>query len=300
MAKNNLGKGLNGLFGLTNNVVQSQTKLVDTFITRKDSQETIVNIPLNMIDPDLEQPRKIFNEDALKELAKSIKIHGVLQPIMVTKRNGRYVIISGERRWRASKLCEKTDIPCIVKDCTPEEIREISLVENLQREDLNPIESARAIKELKETYSWSDEKLAERLGKQRSTITNIIRLLNLEPEVVKLVEEGTISSGHAKVLLGIQNREKQLYFAKRIEDKHLSVRQLETAIKQDSYNKPTIKKKVLTQSEELKDFKNDMEKIFGTKVNIIGDDNKGKIEIEYFTFDDIQRIYDLVQKIKKY
>ena len=269
----------------------NQNKLDDEI---KDNK--VVELPLSLIDPDKNQPRKNFDETALNELADSIRVHGVIQPIVVTKTDDRYKIIAGERRWRASKICGNKTIPCIVKDYTPQQIREISIVENLQREDLNPIESARAIKELMEEYNWTHDQLAERLGKSRPVITNTIRLLNLEPEVIEMVESGKLSAGHARTLVAVNDRNLQIKLAKQVSEKKLTVRDLEKASKVTK--KTDTNNGMQPQSRELIEFGRNLQRIFGTKVSIIGDENRGKIQIEYYNFNDLERIFELVDKIK--
>ena len=301
MARKGLGKGLDALMAIYGK--DEEKKSIQEFILVKeakneDNANKVIEISLSMIDPDKNQPRKNFNEESLNELADSIKVHGVIQPIVVTKVDDRFKIIAGERRWRASKICGNKTIPCIIKNYTPQQIREISIVENLQREDLNPIESARAIKELMEEFNWTHEQLAERLGKSRPVITNTIRLLNLEPEVIEMVESGKLSAGHARTLVTVTDREIQLKLARQVQSRNLTVRDLENASKENkktqSVSKPT------PQSNELREFSKDLQRVFGTKVSIIGDDNRGKIQIEYFNFNDLQRIFDLVEKIKRY
>ncbi|MBQ7308403.1 MAG: ParB/RepB/Spo0J family partition protein [Clostridia bacterium] len=301
MARKGLGKGLDALMAIYGK--DEEKKSIQEFILEKeakneDNANKVIEISLSMIDPDKNQPRKNFNEESLNELADSIKVHGVIQPIVVTKVDDRFKIIAGERRWRASKICGNKTIPCIIKNYTPQQIREISIVENLQREDLNPIESARAIKELMEEFNWTHEQLAERLGKSRPVITNTIRLLNLEPEVIEMVESGKLSAGHARTLVTVTDREIQLKLARQVQSRNLTVRDLENASKENkktqSVSKPT------PQSNELREFSKDLQRVFGTKVSIIGDDNRGKIQIEYFNFNDLQRIFDLVEKIKRY
>lgn len=298
MAKKSLGKGLNALFAIYDK--DTGKKSIEDFIieneNKNDKGDKVIDIPLSMIDPDKNQPRKNFDEDSLNDLAASIKIHGVIQPIVVTPVDGRYRIIAGERRWRASKICENKTIPCIVKNYTPQQIREISIVENLQREDLNPIESARAIKELMDEYNWTHDQLAERLGKSRPAVTNALRLLSLEPEVISMVEQGKISAGHAKTLASISERDLQIKLAKQVQERNLTVRDLEKV--RQTTKKSIQPPKPINQSNELKEFTRNLQRIFGTKVNIIGDEKRGKIEIEYYNFDDIQRIYDIMEKLK--
>ena len=302
MAKKSLGKGLNAIFSIYDK--NDDEKSIDEILLENETnvENRVVNIPLTLIDPDRNQPRKNFDEKSLIELADSIKLHGVIQPITVVKTtDDRYKIIAGERRWRASKICGKHDIPCIIREYTPQQMKEIAIIENLQRENLNPIESAEALKSLMDEYNWTHEQLANRLSKSRSAITNTLRLLNLIPEVKAFVITGELSAGHAKTLAAITDSTLQLKLAKQSIEKKYSVRDLEKAMtqlkKQPEEQKPIIS--TTSQSNELKEFQRDLQRVFGTKVSIIGDDNRGKIQIEYFDFNDLERIFELVEKLKK-
>ncbi len=259
-----------------------------------DTQERVVEISLGEIDPNKDQPRKKFDEASLKELALSIQQHGVIQPIVVVKKDNRYMIIAGERRWRASKLAGKKTIPAIVRDYDAVQTAEVAIIENLQRQDLNPMEEARAMKKLMDEFGWTQEVVAERLGKSRPVISNTIRLLNLQPEVIEMIENGKLSAGHARSLVIVENRDAQIKLAKKVAERKLSVRELEKIVKKDK--KPQNPKS--NQSIELKSLVSDMERVFRTKVQAIGNDQRGRLYLDYYSRDDLERIYELVEYLK--
>ena len=265
-------------------------------INEKIEGKMIVDINIENVIPNINQPRKQFNETALKELADSIKIHGVIQPIVVNRQDdGTYMIIAGERRWRASKIARKSTIPAIIQNYTDKQIAEVSIIENLQREDLNPIEAARAIKKLMQEYDFTQETVADRIGKSRSVIANTLRLLNLYPEIIKMVENNELSAGHARCLVVVDDVNMQLKFANQAKNNKMTVRDLEKAVK--DYLNPK-QKAVKTQSIELKEMVSEMSKLLSTKVSILGNDNKGRIFIDYYTKDDLDRIYEMLELIK--
>lgn len=272
-------------------------KIIEKIVEVPTGDPTPREIPLALIDRNLSQPRKNFNEGALNELAQSIKAHGVIQPIILVKNGDRYMIVSGERRFRASKLAGLKTIPAIIKRYTEQEIAEISLIENLQREDLNPIESAFAIRELVERFNLTQEEIAEKIGKSRTAVTNTLRLLALRPEIVKMIERGELSAGHGKILVGIEDRELQLKTALMAVQSKASVRELEKYI-QNMSNLTEARKRKATyvQSLELQDFSAQLQHIFSTKATIQGTDRKGKIIIEYFSKDDLDRIYNILHR----
>lgn len=268
--------------------------------------ELVMKIAISEIDPNSDQPRKTFDENALNELADSIRVHGVIQPIIVVRMGTRYMIIAGERRWRAARLVGLKEIPAIVKEYTNKEITEISIIENLQREDLNPMEQARAIKKLMDDFGLTQEEVAARLGKSRSVIANTVRLIGLEPEVVKMIEDGKISAGHARSLVVVTDRNAQIKLANQVSDKKLTVRDLEFAVK--SAKKPagkastastTVKKDANTQSIELKQLVTDMQRVFSTKVSAMGTTQRGRLFIDYYNRDDLERIYQIIEYLKK-
>lgn len=266
----------------------------------QEIKNSVIEIAIDKISANPNQPRKIFDETALRELADSISLHGVIMPIVVNKKGDGYMIIAGERRWRASKLAGKTTVPAIIKDYNDRQVKEISLIENLQREDLNPIEAANAMKQLMEEYDITQEDLAERIGKSRSAVANTLRLLTLDPAVIELVASGSLSQGHARALITLPKNE-QISIAKRAVSKSMSVREIEQAVK-DYYNPPEEirrQKKAAMEanmSVELKDLIVRMQRVFGTKVSAIGNDKKGRIYIDYYTRDDLDRISELLDK----
>lgn len=292
MSNKGLGRGLEALFGVfdDNNSYNNITK---------EKPSGVTEIDINKIKPNPNQPRKNFDSEALDELAASIKVHGIIQPIVVNQRpDGTYQIIAGERRWRAANLCGLEKVPVIIKNYTDKQIKEISIIENLQREDLNPIEAARAIKELMEEYKLTQEVVAERIGKSRSNIANTLRLLSLYPDVVKLVECGKLSAGHARCLVVIEDQNDQIKIAQTAVARNYSVRELEKVVK--NYTNPTKKVVVKTeQSLELKELINQMQKTFATKVSAIGNDTKGRIYIDYYSRDDLDRIAELLELLNK-
>ena len=301
MAKTNRGLG-RGLSVLLQSTEEDYSKTLG--ITKEDITNGVFELELKKVYPNPNQPRKIFDEVSLNELASSIKANGVIMPIVVNKDSeGQYMIIAGERRFRASKIAGKTSIPAIVKEYDERQVKEISLIENLQREDLNPIEAATAMKQLMEDYGLTQEELSNRIGKNRSTIANTLRLLSLDSEVIKLVATGKLSSGHARALITLPN-EMQKKIANNAIKNGMSVRDVEQATK-DYFNPPEeIKrlkkaKRLEEMSSELKELINRMQQTFGTKVSLIGNDKKGRIYIDYYTTDDLDRIFDIVELVEQ-
>ena len=309
--KNGLGKGLDSL--ITNKVNTTKTTATTKPATKKDEkvvEGVLVNI--NKVEPNREQPRKNFDEDALLELAESIKQFGVLQPLLVQQKDDYYEIIAGERRWRAAKLANLKEVPVIIKKLTEQEVVEISLIENIQRENLNPIEEAIAYKRLLQAYkrlltefNLKQDEVAERVSKSRTAVTNSMRLLKLNEKVQQMVIDDMISTGHARALLGIDDLEKQYTIAQQIFDEKLSVRETEKLVKkiqQEKNQKDTEKNKKIDPKLEAicHDLEEKMKGILGTKVAINQKDNKkGKIEIEYYSMDELDRIMDLFRTIEK-
>ena len=256
------------------------------------------------VEPNREQPRKKFDEDALLELSESIKQFGVLQPLLVQERDDYYEIIAGERRWRAAKLAGIKEVPVIIKKLTEQEIMEISLIENIQREDLNPIEEAQAYKRLLTEFNLKQDEVAERVSKSRTAVTNAMRLLKLNDKVQQMVIDEMLTTGHARALLGIEDQEKQYVVAQRIFDEKLSVRDTEKLVKNLQNEKAdvtTSTKKIDPQLEAVyRDLEEQMKSILGTKVFINPkDDKKGKLEIEYYSQDELDRIIDLLRTVQK-
>lgn len=289
--KMGLGRGLDSLLKVYDSETpeeKNEERSVTNYEMRRGDVE---KIDINKVYPNPNQPRKTFDKESLNELAESIRIHGLIQPIIVNKTDDGYMIIAGERRFRACKLCGLTEIDAIVKNYSNKQIAEISIIENLQREDLNPVEVAKGIRKLMDEYGLTQEKVAERIGKPRSAIANSVRILSLYPEVLELVEKGKVSFGHAKILVAVEDYATQLLLAKKIAKDKITVRDLEHEVnsilggkKKKPANKPI--------SEDLQEFIADMQRKLGTKVSLIGNDKKGRIYIDYYSQDDLDRIYD--------
>ena len=313
--KKGLGRGLDALFSIyqeeetqvqpkreIKQEVQPELKTETVAVTPAmvSNKDGVVELNLKQVDPNKNQPRKTFEPNALKELAESIKQHGVIQPIIVNdENNGRYTIIAGERRFRASLVAGKTTIPAIIRQYTPKQIKEVALIENLQREDLNPIEAAKAIKELMEEYNFTQETVADRIGKSRPLVANTLRLLTLTPEVVTMIEKGQISAGHGKCLVTVADPNQQADIAKTVVENKLTVRDLENYIKNYKGPQEKVKKEKPVQSIELKELGHRLARLFKTKVKIVGDDRKGKITIDYFNQDDLDRICTFLNSFER-
>lgn len=300
--RNGLGKGLDSLIPAK---TDKNTNIADQKIQKTSAEESVnvkggeTFLKINQVEPNRDQPRKEFDEDALLELADSIKQFGVLQPLIVQKKNEYYEIIAGERRWRAAKLAGLKEVPVIVKDYTKQEIVEISLIENIQRENLNPIEEAMAYKRLLEEFDLKQDEVAERVSKSRTAVTNSMRLLKLSKKVQQMIIDDMISTGHARALLAIDDEELQYTIANRIFDEKLSVRDTEKLVKSlKAPKKETIKEKT-EHTFVYDDLVEKMKNVMGTKVNINSKSNgKGKIEIEYYSEEELERIYDLIMSIR--
>ena len=307
--KSGLGRGLDALF--PEKTVQSKPKTVKTVKeekkvavdTKKSSQQETSNgermMKISMIEPNREQPRKKFDEDALQELSESIKQYGILQPLLVSDKKDYYEIIAGERRWRAAKMAGLKEVPVVVKEFSTQEIVEISLIENIQREDLNPVEEAMAYKRLIDEFHLKQDEIAERVSKSRTAVTNSMRLLKLDSRVQQMMVDEMISAGHARAILAISDPEQQYNAAMKVFDEKLSVRETEKLVK--SILTPTKKKPVVSNPTEdaiYESLEEKMKGITGTRVFIHRKkNNKGKIEIEYYSRDDLDRIIDLFESI---
>ena len=277
-----LGKGLDALFGPT----PEEEKLKD--------DDVLKNLKITEVEPNREQPRKNFNQEALEELAESIKEYGLIQPIVVTKKDGYYSIIAGERRWRASKIAGLTEIPAIIREDDERKNNEIALIENMQREDLNPYEKALGIKNLMKTYGFTQEEIAKKLGKSRSAIANTVRTLNLEPRVLEMAKEGKLTEGHCRALLSITDPEKQYLTAINMLERGATVREVEQTGKE--INKKQVSKEQLKRNAILyRDIENTFQGFFGTKVKLNPGKKRGKIIIEYASNDDLERILNLMK-----
>lgn len=291
--KKGLGRGLGSLLGILDDDPK-EVKKDETGRIKEIDGERVSDIDIKLIDVNPNQPRKNFEPTALKELSDSIKLHGVIQPIIVNKTGDRYIIVAGERRFRASKLAGLKAVPAIVKNYTEQQVKEVSLLENIQREDLNPVEVANAMRELLEIYGWTQDVLADRLGKSRPAIANTLRLLTLQPEVLALIESGKLSAGHARSLVVVSDPETQVKLAKLAVNKKVTVRDLEKAVKQLSNPQP--KKVKVEPSAELKDLIDLMQHKFATKVSFMGNDKKGRIYIDYYSNDDLERILEFLNR----
>ena len=288
MAKG-LGKGLDVLFG-------SDLSAENEVSTAKNTNL----IKITDIDPNKNQPRKLFYEDSLSELAESIKVHGILQPLALRRKAGeRYEIIAGERRFRAAKRAGLTEVPAVIIEATDREVSELALIENLQREDLNPVEEAEGFRALIEEFSLTQEQAAERLGKSRSSLTNAMRLLALAPEALSLLREGRIERGHAKVILGLSDKNKQAEAANIVAEKGLNVRQTEELVRR-------MNRSLLTPPEEtdvievdyVASLERDLTKSLGRRVKLSHGKKKGTLSLEYYGNDDLDRLIKILSKIK--
>ena len=277
--KTGLGKGLDALF--MNTPIEEEVK----------DGEKILNIPINEVEPNRNQPRKKFDEEALEELSESIKRYGLIQPIIVTKKDGYYEIIAGERRWRASKKAGLKEIQAIVREDDERKNKEISLIENIQREDLNAVEKAMGMKVLMEEYSLTQEQISKILGKSRSSIANTVRILNLDKRVLELAKEGKLTEGHCRALLAIEDGDKQLEMALRIIERGDNVREAE---QKAGVNKK-LKKKDQKYEAIFRDIEDSFQSFFGTKVSLKAGQKKGKIIIEYKSNEDLERLLELIK-----
>lgn len=288
MAQQRLGKGLEALLPTADYSMED---------TSSGSMDAVVQIHINDIDPNEAQARKDFDEEKLRELSKTIATHGIVQPILLKPQGRRYLIIAGERRWRAARMAGLTHVPAIVKDIDIREHMEVSLIENLQRADLNPIEESEALHYLMEEYDLTQDVLANRIGKSRSAVANSLRLLNLPQPVIKMLREGKLTAGHARCLVALDDPDLQIRIAQDIADSGLSVRDVENLLKESPQKKqappPVLKPPA---DVEFVRFEKALCERFGTKVEVRGDHSKGKITIQYFNADDLERIYKLLNE----
>lgn len=296
MAKRGLGKGIGALFG--NDIEETDIVAQDIHQINKNDKEKVTSLKLAQIEPNKEQPRKNFDEEKLQQLADSIKQHGVIQPIIVKDlNNGYYQIVAGERRWRASRIAGITEIPAIIRTYDELATMQIALIENLQREDLNPIEEALSYKALLDDFALTQEKVSEQVGKSRSAIANTIRLLSLPKQVQKLLEEGAISGGHARAILSVTSEEGKLQLAEKIIENELNVRQAEQlakALNAQKQEKEPAQPQTSAFDLQLQGIQKQMSDLLGTKVKILNGAKKGKIEIEYYSANDLERVLKLL------
>ena len=303
--KGGLGKGLDSLIQSSTSrpkaapKTEVKEKIIEKVVEKVVEKPVEQKIKLSLIEPNREQPRKKFDEEALQELSDSIKQYGIIQPLVVKKNADYYEIIAGERRWRAAKMAGLKEVPVIIKEYTEQEIVEISLIENIQRENLNPIEEAIAYKRLLDEFHLKQEEVAKRVAKSRTTVTNSLRLLKLDEKVQQMVIEEKLTSGHVRALLAIEDKNAQYNIAKKVYDEKLNVRDTEKLVKLVlSPKAPKVKKK-LTHEEIYHDMEERMKEIFGSKVSIQRkSEHKGKIEIEYYSDEELERILDVMNTMQ--
>ena len=288
--KTGLGKGLDALFGGAPIEMQNNNNNNDT--EELENNENLKTLKITEVEPNRDQPRKNFKQEALEELAESIKTYGIIQPIVVSKQDGYYGIIAGERRWRAAKLAGLEEIPAIVRESDEQTNKEIALIENIQREDLNPFEKALGIRHLMEKYGLTQEQVSKKLGKSRSSISNTVRILYLAPDVLELVKQGKLTEGHCKALAGIEDADRQYAAALRMIDRGESVRQAE------SKNRITKNEKKIDPKYKYlyEDIEDKFQGFFGTKVKLDQGKRKGRIIIEYHNNEDLERMLNLIKE----
>ncbi len=291
--KKGLGKGLDALFANT----EINTKEISISNTAENTENGISYININDIKPNEGQPRKTFDDEKISELADSIQEHGLIQPIVLRKSGKGYEIVAGERRWRACRKAGLKEIPCIVKELTDEENMLIAIIENMQREDLNPIEEAEGVNQMIVTYGMTQAEVSKSVGKSRPYITNVLRLLKLPEEVKEMVSNGELSSGHARAIVGVSGKAAQVKIAEKIIKEGLSVRETEKLIKEaDAPAKKPAKRKA-EKNADVKRVEEDLKAVLGTKVNLTQTGKKGKIEIEYYSREELERLIELLKTL---
>ena len=306
MKKGGLGKGLDSLIQSSTSRPKSASKpevkekIVEKVVEKIVEKPMEQKVKLSLIEPNREQPRKHFDEEALQELSNSIQQYGIIQPLVVKKNKDYYEIIAGERRWRAAKMAGLKEVPVIIKEYTDQEVMEISLIENIQRENLNPIEEALAYRRLLDEFHLKQEEVANRVSKSRTAVTNSLRLLKLDDRVQQMVIDQQLTSGHVRALLAVEDKNAQYETAKKVFEENLSVRDTEKLVKLVVSPKPERTKKELTHSEIYHDLEEKMKEIFGSKVSINRkSEHKGKIEIEYYSDDELERIMDIMRSMDR-
>lgn len=301
MAVKKKGLGVKGL-GINALINTEMEDMKSSKPEKKTTEEAVLEVELDMIEPNRKQPRKYFDEAALEELAASLKNYGMIQPIVVKENGDYYEIIAGERRWRAAKIAGLAKVPVVIKKWEEGEAFEAALVENLQREDLNPMEEAESYQRLQEEFGLNQEKIAEKVGKSRSAITNSLRLLQLDPRVRNFVVENKLTGGHARTLLPITDGDEQFELAEYVIEEGLSVRAVEALVKAhlEKTKKPAEKEEALSKADEreYRAIEDELKSLFSTKVKLkpLGKRNKGKIEIEYYSDEDLERLLTLLKR----
>ena len=287
-----LGKGLEALFG------DVEITMADTGSESQNDAEKVFLVDINDIKPNSAQPRRIFDDGKIDELADSIAAHGVIQPVLLKRSETGFELVAGERRWRAARKAGLKKVPSIIKDFTREQLMLVALIENLQREDLNPIEEAEAFQRIKEEFGFKQEDISKNIGKSRPYITNALRLLKLPEEIRKLVLLGKLSNGHARALLSIENEKKQLSAAEKVISEGLSVRETENLVREIDQKKEKSKKKRVNKSPEVIEIEKELKEILGTKVTLKHGAKSGKVEIEYYSREELERLIEIFRRKK--
>lgn len=291
--KGGLGRGLDALIADTVPVVKEESAGINA---KEPDENTIIYVNINDIRANKDQPRKNFDEEKIRELADSILEHGIIQPLVVRKKGSFYEIVAGERRWRAARTAELTEVPCIVRDFTDEENMLVAIIENMQREDLDPIEEALGINQMIKTYGFTQEEVSKSISKSRPYISNTLRLLKLPEEIRQMVSEGKITAGHARAIINVANPEQQVAIAEQVFSDGLSVRDVEKLVLKLNKPKKVPRKKV--KSPDVERVENELRELFGTKITISSAGRKGKIEIEYYGHDDLNRIIEQLKTVE--
>lgn len=301
--KTGLGRGLDALFAASAPVLEEENNRMEELAPVKeeiDDADRVVYIDINEIKPNPDQPRKHFDSARLEELSNSIQENGVIQPLVVQKKDNCYELVAGERRWRASRLAGLKKVPCLIREFDEKQNLIVAIIENMQREDLDPMEEANGIQQMIHKFGFTQEQVSESLGKSRAYIANSVRLLKLPEEIQKMIRDGKISAAHGRTLLGIPDVRKQLMLAERIEKEGLSVRTVEEiAKKMKGEQKEEKKKEKKVKSAEILAVESDLRSAIGTKVSIVQGKKSGKIELEYYSIEELNRLIDLLKSVEK-
>ena len=292
--KGGLGRGLSDLLQVVE-IDSAKASAKDEAAPVETQAGCVMYVDINDIKPNENQPRKVFDEAKIEELANSISSYGLIQPIILRKAEKGFEIVAGERRWRAARKANLSKVPCIMKELSDEENMVISIIENMQREDLNPIEEAEALSQMIQRFGFSQEEVAKSVGKSRSYVTNSLRLLKLPKKIMDFVQSGQISSGHAKMLIGVEDEKKQMLLAEKVVKEEISVREIEKLVKDVANPKKKPEKKA--KRPEISAIEDELKQILGTKVNIKQSGRKGKLEIEYYNREELERLIDILKNV---
>ena len=292
--KGGLGRGLSDLLQVVE-IDSAKASAKDEAAPVETQAGGVMYVDINDIKPNENQPRKVFDEAKIEELANSISSYGLIQPIILRKAEKGFEIVAGERRWRAARKANLSKVPCIMKELSDEENMVISIIENMQREDLNPIEEAEALSQMIQRFGFSQEEVAKSVGKSRSYVTNSLRLLKLPKKILDFVQSGQISSGHAKMLIGVEDEKKQMLLAEKVVKEEISVRKIEKLVKDVANPKKKPEKKA--KRPEISAIEDELKQILGTKVNIKQSGRKGKLEIEYYNREELERLIDILKNV---